>query len=167
MPNHWHLVLWPEEDGQLGIFMHRLTNTHVRRWHAHRQSAGRGHLYQGTYKSFPVQTDAHFLTVCRYVERNPLRARLVARAEEWRWGSLYHRQKGDLLAKTILAQWPVEQPKDYLGWVNEPQSAQELDALRTSVRRDQPFGGKRWQDRLAQLLGLEFGPRPRGRPRRS
>jgi hypothetical protein len=80
MPNHWHFVLWPYDDGDLAAFMHRLTTTHVRRWHLHRHSVGAGHLYQGTFKSFPVQSDAHLLTVCRYVERNPVRARLVDRA---------------------------------------------------------------------------------------
>src|ERR1700730_3492037 len=53
MPNHWHLLLWPEQAGVLGMFLQRLTTTHVRRWHLHRQSVGYGHLYQGTYKSFP------------------------------------------------------------------------------------------------------------------
>jgi len=81
MPNHWHLLLWPKQDGELGQFMQRLTTTHVRRWRLFRQSVGHGHLYQGTYKSFPVDEDDHFYTVCRYVERNPLRAKLVRRAE--------------------------------------------------------------------------------------
>ena len=88
MPNHWHLVLWPMRDGELGRFVQRLTTTHVRRWHLNRHSVGNGHLYQGTYKSFPVQDDNHFLSVCRYVEQNPLRAKLVDRAEDWRWSSL-------------------------------------------------------------------------------
>src|SRR6202035_3812225 len=70
MPNHWHLVLRPKNDGDLGRFMQRLTVTHVRRWHEHRGSTGQGHLYQGTYKSFPVQADDYFLTLCRYVEAN-------------------------------------------------------------------------------------------------
>jgi putative transposase len=70
MPNHWHLVLRPTRDGELGRFMQRLTVTHVRRWHEHRRSTGGGHVYQGTYKSFPVQRDGHFLVLCRYVERN-------------------------------------------------------------------------------------------------
>ena len=82
MPNHWHLVLWPEQDGQLGAFMQRLTTTHVRRWHLHRKSVGWGHLYQGTYKSFPIETDEHLLAVVCYVERNALRAGLVERAED-------------------------------------------------------------------------------------
>jgi len=81
MPNHWHLVLYPRATGDLSRYMHRVTTTHVRRWHEHRHSAGRGHLYQGTYKSFLIQQDRHFLTVCRYVERNALRANLVGRAE--------------------------------------------------------------------------------------
>ena len=73
MPNHWHLVLWPEHDGELGAFMQRLTTTHVRRWHLHRRTVGCGHLYQGTYKSFPIEVDEHLLTVLAYVERNALR----------------------------------------------------------------------------------------------
>jgi REP-associated tyrosine transposase len=72
MPNHFHLVLWPRADGELSGFMRWLTMTHAQRWHAHRHSAGSGHLYQGRFKSFPVQSDGHFLTLCRYVERNAL-----------------------------------------------------------------------------------------------
>lgn len=81
MPNHWHLVVWPHKDGELSAFTGWLTLTHTQRWHAHRGSRGTGHLYQGRFKSFPVQDDEHFFTVCRYVERNALRANLVARAE--------------------------------------------------------------------------------------
>jgi REP element-mobilizing transposase RayT len=77
MPNHWHLVLWPREDGELSRFTGWLTLTHTQRWHAHRHSSGSGHLYQGRFKSFPVQDDNHFWTLCRYVERNALRAKLV------------------------------------------------------------------------------------------
>ena len=86
---HWHLVVWPREDGELSRFTGWLTLTHTQRWHAHRHSTGTGHVYQGRFKSFPVQEDEHFYAVCRYVERNALRANLVTRAEDWRWNSLY------------------------------------------------------------------------------
>ena len=59
------------------------------RWHAHYHSAGTGHLYQGRFKAFPVEDDDHFYSVVRYVERNALRAKLVPRAEQWRWSSLW------------------------------------------------------------------------------
>src|SRR5881397_34989 len=92
MPNHWHLVLWPERDRYLSAFTGWLTLTHTQRWHAHCHNSGSGHLYQGRFKSFPVQSDEHLLTVCRYVERNALRAGLVARAEQWPWSSLWRRE---------------------------------------------------------------------------
>jgi len=89
MPNHWHMVLWPQQDGDLSRFVNWLTLTHTQRWHAHRHSAGSGHLYQGRFKSFIVQRDEYLLTVCCYVERNAVRADLVERAENWRWSSLW------------------------------------------------------------------------------
>jgi putative transposase len=55
MPNHFHLVLRPDDDGVLSRFMNWLTLTHTQRWHAHRHTAGTGHVYQGRFKSFPVQ----------------------------------------------------------------------------------------------------------------
>ena len=82
MPNHWHLVVWPEDaqDKQVSEFLRWLTVTHAQRWHAHYHSSGSGHLYQGRFKSFPIESDEHLYTVLRYVERNPLRAGLVERA---------------------------------------------------------------------------------------
>src|SRR5208282_3743682 len=74
MPNHWHFVVWPERDGDLPAFMQQVTNTHVKRWKEHRHEIGYGHLYQGRYKCFPVETEDYFYQVVRYVGRNALRA---------------------------------------------------------------------------------------------
>jgi putative transposase len=166
MPNHWHLLLWPTADGQLGRFMGRLTTTHVRRWQAHRHCEGTGHLYQGSFKSFPVQDDRHFLLVARYVERNALRAGLADRAERWQWGSLWRRESGSPQERGILAEWPLTRPKDWIRWVNQPQSAKELAALHQSLKRGQPFGDAGWQGRTAAALNLQSTFRPRGRPSR-
>src|SRR5208283_908834 len=92
MPDHWHLIVWPRQDGELSRFVGWLTLTHTQRWHAHRHNAGTGHLYQGRFKSFPVQEDEHLRVLCRYVERNPLAASLVKRSEDWRWSSLWRRE---------------------------------------------------------------------------
>ncbi|MCH8854427.1 MAG: transposase [Planctomycetes bacterium] len=167
MPNHWHLVLWPRRDGDLSQVMQWLTLTHVRRWHAHRHSGGSGHLYQGRYKSFPVQDDPHFLTVCRYVERNALRAKLVTRAEDWQWCSLWRRLRGNAESKAILSPWPIERPRKWRAMVNQPQTSAEVEALRRSIQRGVPYGGESWLVRTVKRLGLESTTRPRGRPRRS
>ena len=95
MPNHWHLALRPLEDGQMGRMLRWVTATHTLRYHPHYHTSGDGHLYQSRFKSFPIQDDEHFLVVCRYVERNALRAGLVKRAEQWRYGSLWRWSQRD------------------------------------------------------------------------
>jgi putative transposase len=164
MPNHWHFVLWPEADGELTAFLPWLTHTHTQRWHAHYHTSGTGHLYQGRFRAFPVQEDDHFYTVLRYVERNPLRANLVSRAEAWRWSSLG--QQRSPAAAWSLHPWPVPRPRDWVARVNRPETAAELEAVRRSVLRGQPFGGEAWQEETAQRLGLEYTFRRRGRPKR-
>ena len=161
MPNHWHLLLWPECDGELAAFMQRLTITHVRRWQEHRGYAGLGHVYQGRYKSFPVESDEHFWVVARYVERNALRANLVLRAEEWRWSSLWQRCHPTGEERSLLAAWPIDMPANWLERVNQTDDAQELEALRRSVQRGRPFGQPEWQKEIAQRLGLGGCPRIR------
>ena len=164
MPTHWHLVLWPQSDGELSEFLRLLTVTHTQRHHAHYKTAGTGPLYQGRFKSFPIQEDHHLLTVIRYVERNPLRAGLVKRAQDWPHGSLAIRQRHDDPRQEILHRWPIEVPTDYLDWVNRPQTETELLALQTAIRRNRPFGGESWQKRTIARLGLESSMRPKGRP---
>ena len=164
MPNHWHLVLWPREDGDLSTFMGWLTLTHTQRWHAHRHSVGSGHVYQGRFKSFLVESDDHLWTVCRYVERNALRAGLCERAEQWRWSSLWRRAVGEAECRKVLSKWPIDVPKDWVNRVNRAEGRGELEALRRCVNRGQPFGGEDWVERMTRRFGLDSVFRPRGRP---
>jgi putative transposase len=165
MPNHWHLVLWPEHDGSLAAFMQQLTTKHVRRWQLHYERVGYGHVYQGRYKSFPVEEGDYFFRLVRYVERNALRAGLVERAEAWRWSSLWRRTFGAPQQKQMLSDWPMSRPGDWCAIVNEPQTEAELDAIRRCVARGKPYGGEDWVCRTAQELGLESTLRAPHRPK--
>jgi putative transposase len=164
MPNHWHLVLWPREDGQLSDYLRLVTLTHTQRWHAFRRSAGTGHLYQGRFKSFIVQHDAHFLSVCRYVEANALRSNLVRRAEDWRWCSLSRRCRGRANVPPRIEAWPLPRPTDWIEYANQPASPPDLDSLRRCAQRGTPYGEKSWAEDAARRLGLEATLRRRGRP---
>jgi putative transposase len=168
MGNHWHFVVWPRQrqDRQVTDFFRWLTHTHTQRWHAHHGTSGMGHLYQGRFKSFPIAADEHLLAVLRYVERNPLRAGLVERAEEWRWGSLHRRIHGTSEERAVLAELPVALGRLWREHVNEPQNEAELQAIRRCVSRGRPYGGERWRGRVARQLGLEYTFRPRGRPKK-
>ncbi len=167
MPNHFHLVLWPKRDGQLSRFMQWLSMTHAARWHAHRHTGGRGHLYQSRFRSFAVQQDDHFLNVCRYVERNALRASLVKRAERWRWCSAWVRGDRKSAIGAQLAAWPVERSRNWVTWLNEPQTEAELAALHRSRDRGRPYGDERWTATTAKRLGAESSIRPIGRPKKN
>ena len=163
MPNHWHLVVRPNAEGQVSRFVHWLSGTHAKRWQVQRHAVGSGHVYQARFKSCPVQTDGHFLTVCRYVERNPLAAGLVNRAEKWRWGSLWHRHRVGGRAQRLLSPWPVEPPDDWLSWISEPLTAKEEAAVRLALEKGRPFGLPDWCDRVGHTLGLSSLRIP-GRP---
>jgi putative transposase len=164
MPNHIHLVLWPRRDGDLSRFMQWLLTAHVRRYH--RVHGSSGHVWQGRFKAFPIQSDDHLLTVLRYVERNPIRAGLTRRAAAWPWSSLQVRTKSDGVA-TFLCEGPLPLPADWIDIVNASESPAELTRLRESVNRGSPFGDDRWTRRTAVRLGLEASLRPRGRPRKT
>jgi putative transposase len=164
MPNHWHLVVWPQNDGDLSIWAQWLTVTHVRRWHAHHHTEGTGPLYQGRFKSFPIQQDDHYFTVCRYVERNPRRANLVERAEKWRWSSLFHRFHTTQVP--WLSEGPLPWPDSWTEHVNGVETEGELAALRRAVVRGSPYGDQVWQVQTATALGLESAFRERGRSKK-
>jgi len=161
MPNHWHLVLRPRAEKQLQEFMRWITVTHVRRHHGY-HDGNSGHLYQGRYKHFCVEEDSHFLTLCRYVEANPLRAQLVADAEVWPWSSLHQRLHH--WQNPPLADWPMERPRNWTAVVNEALGETELKHLREHVIRDRPLGTSTWMRKMATRQHLEQTLRPRGRP---
>jgi putative transposase len=165
MSNHWHFILRPERDGELAAFMQQMTNMHVKRWKEHRREIGYGHLYQGRYKCFPIESDGYFYHAVRYVERNALRAGMVERAENWLWSSL-RRGERDEADFPLVSPWPLARPADWLRIVNEPQGEAELEVLRRSVNRGCPYGNSAWVANAARTLGLRSTLQPRGRPRK-
>jgi REP-associated tyrosine transposase len=164
MPNHWHLVLWPLHDGDLSNYMRLVTLMHTQRWHAYRATAGSGHLYQGRFKSFVVQNDTHFLSVCRYVEGNASRAKLAERAEYWRWCSLWRVHRQEAVKRPRVDPWPVQRPDNWAASVNRATTEQEIEAVRRCARRGTPYGHAAWAQTMAGQLGLLCTLRPRGRP---
>jgi putative transposase len=165
MRTHWHFVIWPREEGEGTGFFRWLAHTHAMRWHVAHGTVGRGHLYQGRFKSFPVEEDEHFLRLCRYVERNALTASVVDRAEEWRWGSLWARREGEERLRAILSDWPLECPRHWVRLVNEPMTEKEMEAIRTCIARNRPYGDEEWQNRQGKRLGLLHTLRREGRPK--
>ena len=135
MPNHWHLLVRPGTAEALPPFMRWLTLTHSRRWQALHGREGQGTLYQGRYRSTAVKTDGQLLTVVRYIERNPVRAGLVASAADWPWSSVRERS---MCTRDLLAPLPVPLLGDWLTHLDAPQTAAEVEAVRTALRGGRP-----------------------------
>jgi putative transposase len=183
MGNHWHFLVRPRADGDLSAFFRWLTLTHAMRWRVAHRTVGQGPLYQGRFKSFPVQEDRHFLLAARYVERNALTAGLVRRAEDWRWGSLWLRARRAAaegaasdrddateaaLRDVLLASpWPVPRPRDWVERVNTAITAKDVEHVRASLARGRPLGDGPWTARAVAKMGLEHTVRSEGRPRKS
>ena len=135
--------------------MQWLLTSHVRRYHKHYRSSG--HIWQGRFKSFPVERDEHLITVMRYVLQNPVRAGLSSTVREWRWSSLRRPQ--------LVDRFPVEDDPKWLERLDEPMRTDQLAVVRECVNRQRPFGRKDWQAEMAARFGLASTLRPRGRPR--
>src|SRR5712691_6383253 len=160
MRNHWHLLLWPVGDGALTTFMHWLTATHARRWALAHEAVGRGAVYQSRFKSIPVQSDHHLLTVWRYVERNPLRANIVSSAQDWPWSTLSPTRR-DRKTPTLTTP-PIDLPSNWIDCVNTPHTAAELAAIRAAIDSGAPFGDADWSQAASDAIGW----RPHGRPKK-
>ena len=154
MPKHFHFVIEASHHQSLSRFMQWLLTSHVRRYHKHYGSSG--HVWQGRFKSFPVQCDEHLLMVLRYVLQNPVRSGLAALVDGWPWSSWCRSELADPC--------PVELEANWLTQVDEPLSASQLASVRESVNRQRPFGEPDWQTKIASLFGLESTMRPRRRP---
>jgi putative transposase len=129
MPNHWHFVLWPEEDRQVTAFVGRMTMTHAKRLRRFRENEGSGAVYPGRFLSVPLPAELNVYRALRYVERNPIRAGLTRRAEAWPWSSAAPGAESVI----AVAPWPLGRPKDWLSFINQEEPGTELESLRTTM----------------------------------
>ncbi len=165
MGNHWHMLLWPRNDGDISEFVRWVTLTHTQRWHASHGTAGTGHLYQGRFKSFPVQSDSHYLKTMQYIESNPLRAGLVENSCDWQYSSLAVRN-GTARDAPIVNPGPVKLPTNWNRYVNIAPNKKDSLTLENCIKRGTPYGGDRWIAAISNKLGLQITLRPRGRPKK-
>jgi putative transposase len=160
MPNHFHLLVKPVLPGQLSEFMWWFQMTHAKRWHEFQASSGTGAVYQGRFRAVPIQDDGHFVVAARYIERNPLRAGLVDRAERWPWSSLHQRcNNSNVIA---LSEWPIPPPPNWVLAVNHDETVREVESVRDSITRGAPFGSPLWAQKTFGVRAR----RSRGRPPR-
>lgn len=166
LKRHWHMVIWPRKDGELTAFVRWMSHTHAVRCHAANGTAGDGQVYEGRYRSFPVERAAAW-SLLRFVERSALTAGMAKNAHDWRWGSLWVRRHPEVQSHTLLSDALGSVPEGWVRSVNAKVDGKELENFELSVQRGRPFGSERWQMQACRKWGMEHTMRPRGRPRGS
>ena len=156
MPNHWHFLLQPQHDDELSHFIRWISVTHTRRYRLANKSWGEGPLYQGRFKSFAIKSDNHCLIVKRYIERNPLRADLVSKAQDWVWSSLG--QYFAPVAKLPIISGGLTQQLSWCDHVNQPQSESEIASIRDCLAKGKPYGDPAWTKDASVRLKLKRCP---------
>lgn len=161
MSNHYDLVLYTNVGENLSFAMHHINSSYVRYYN--RRYKLSGHLWQGRYKSFIVQEEVYLLTLIKYVEANPLRAKIVKDCVLYKYSSAYNRVNE--LSSLIINDLPIVLPKNWHSYINEKSSKTNLDSIRNSISRQSPLGDPTWQSFTSNKYGLESTLNPIGRPK--
>jgi putative transposase len=162
MPNHVHLILLPHDEDGLRAALGEAHRRYTR--HINAREDWRGYLWQGRFASFPMD-ERHLLACARYVEVNPVRARLAARARDWRWSSarahLSGRDDGLVTVAPLL-----RLVNDWRAFLAEDLPEAALNSIRKSERTGRPLGEapfiKRLEKKLGRVLARQKpGPKPK------
>jgi putative transposase len=169
MTNHVHLLLAPSENGALGKLMKRLAGRQTR--YRNRLEGRSGTLWEGRYKSSPVDDDTYLLACCRYIEMNPIRARMVATPLDYPWSSyrdrVGHSDHGCLDSMHPYIELGVtdqERRRTYENFIMSSVPDGEWEFLREAVRRNQLTGNDRFVDQVSKAIGRRVERRGPGRP---
>ena len=168
MPNHVHLICLPWQAESLAS---TLRDTHMRYAnYKNRKENRRGHLWQGRYYSCALGGN-HLWAALRYIERNPVRARIVRRAEQYSWSSARAHVRGrpdGILDDGLSMEEMFDVPtRDWRRWLSEPDDENELRILRSASMTGRPIGSPNFVRKAEALLGRRLHALKWGRPKKS
>ncbi len=166
MSNHVHLVAVPSSEDGLQRVLKPLHMRYAQR--VNRERGWKGHLWQGRFFSSPLD-DAYLWAAVRYVERNPVRAGMTRRAENYRWSSAAAhcgKSEDSLIDLESSCSKKFASIEDWSAWLAEGDESEEIQVLRNNIEKGLPCGADSFIKRLSKLIGRELSYRPQGRPRK-
>ena len=171
MTNHVHLLVTPGDAMALSGMMQSLGRRYVR--HVNFLYRRTGTLWEGRYRAAPIEADAHLLACMRYIELNPVRARMVRKPENYPWSSYRANAEGE--ANALLQGHPLYQglgatagtrTRSYRGLFRAALGAEFLTELRAATNGGWALGSAKWKAKVERVAKRRAAPRPRGRPRK-
>lgn len=160
MSNHIHLIVVPDKEESLGHAMRDTHTVHAMRFNERTQLTG--HVWQGRFYSCPLD-EQHLWAAVRYVERNPVRAGMVDRAEEYAWSSAA--AHCGLRRDTVLSREfpPSGVIADWAEWLREEDDPETIATIRQRTNTGRPCGSPSFLKQLEGLLDKTLRPKKAGR----
>ena len=164
MPNHVHFLAIPREKDSLAKTFNA---AHMRYAHYYNNKNGLvGHLWQGRFYSC-VLDEEHIIAAARYIENNPVRAKLVEKAWDWKWSSarehVFGKEKGILELSDISRYIDV---KDWKYFLSQKEEKRIIDSIKSNTLTGRPSGNEAFVSRLENITGKRLKALPHGRPRK-
>ena len=170
MTNHTHLLLSADHSYSIPGFMKAVNQRYVQYVNgAYRRS---GTLWEGRYKASLIESERYFLACMRYIELNPVRARMVANAADYCWSSYRHNAVGQCVIAVqphplylAIDQNPQRRLLRYAAFVDKAVTPDELETLRVALQSGRPTGSDAFSEQIEQMSGRRVIRRPAGRPK--
>lgn len=172
MTNHVHLIIDPgDKPENLGLFMKRVAGRQTR--YVNKLQGRSGTLWEGRFRSSPINKNEYLLACCRYIELNPVRAGIVDVPEKYEWSSIGEKigQKRNRITNVDpcfkgLGDTDKERISSYKKWIKDAIPEGEWKFIREALQRGQLTGNKRFQDQIEKRIGERIEFRGQGRPKK-
>ena len=171
MLNHIHMILVPKNIDGLSKMLKLVAGRYTR--YINKNYERTGTLWEGRFKSSPIETERYLFGCTRYIEINPVRAQIVKHPAFYRWSSYSKKAvvKNDPILDLDpyyleLGRTPEEREHAYQEWFQQAPEEEEQDFISKCIRQCLPVGSKEFVDKICQKLGKDIKIRPRGRPKK-
>lgn len=163
MDNHVHLVVVPKQENSLAIGLGSTQLKYTRRINFRQK--WRGYLWEGRFKSY-VLSEQHLYATIRYIERNPVRAMMIKKAQDYKWSSAkthVSKTKDALLSDNFV----VSGISNWSLYLAEEDNASDMNIFRQHIRTGRPLGDDNYLEQLERITGKDLkrkkpGPKKKG-----
>ena len=161
MDNHIHMLITPRRNDSLAKTMQKLSLRFTQ--HINKKYKRTGRLWECRFYSSLVDREEYLWAVCRYIERNPIRAKIVSKPSQYEWSSASKVQQNDIIESI----WDVNQKQEYSNYLNAPENESQVQMIRKNTHSGRPVGSVEFINHIAKVLKVNLSTRPKGRPRKA
>jgi len=161
MNNHVHILVTPQRNDSIAKTMQKLSLRFTQ--HINKKFKRTGRLWECRFYSSLVDREEYLWSVCKYIERNPVRAKIVNNPTQYAWSSANKIGKNDMFESI----WDESQKMEYSEYLNRPENEEQVCLIRKNTHSGRPIGSAEFIERMSKILNIDLSTRPKGRPKKN